>query len=261
MRRTGTSGSAAAVICGAGGSGAGAGAGAAGGAGVAGTAAGRTTTGVAGGTEATAAPAGRVTTAPPGRGGATTGAGRAAAAVAAETNVGRGPVCGITRLGATGSAGASIAGAGLAAMTTRAAAGAPALAGGATATAGGAGRAGGADLAAASAFLRSRMSLRASPGLLTPERLIAGSAFAGAGFAVPAGRMPLVSRPRTFSASSSSMELECVFFSVTPTAVRASRISLLLTSSSRARSLMRTLLIQSFFQGPAIRAQVVPLRG
>src|ERR1700761_6518189 len=42
------------------------------------------------------------------------------------------------------------------------------------------------------------------------------------------------------------MELECVFFSVTPTALRASRMALLLTSSSRARSLIRTLLIQSF---------------
>jgi hypothetical protein len=51
---------------------------------------------------------------------------------------------------------------------------------------------------------------------------------------------------RTFSASCSSRELECVFFSVTPTAVSASRIALLLTSSSRARSLIRTLLIRPF---------------
>lgn len=46
-------------------------------------------------------------------------------------------------------------------------------------------------------------------------------------------------RLRTSSASCSSSELECVFFSVTPTSVRTSRISLLLTSSSRARSLIR----------------------
>lgn len=52
--------------------------------------------------------------------------------------------------------------------------------------------------------------------------------------------------PRTFSASCSSSELECVFFSVTPTAVRASRIALLLTSSSLARSLIRILLIRLF---------------
>jgi hypothetical protein len=52
---------------------------------------------------------------------------------------------------------------------------------------------------------------------------------------------------RTSSASCSSRELECVFFSVTPTVVRASRISLLLTSSSRARSLIRILLIRCRF--------------
>jgi hypothetical protein len=51
---------------------------------------------------------------------------------------------------------------------------------------------------------------------------------------------------RTFSASCSSRELECVFFSVTPTTASASRIALLLTSSSRARSLIRTLLIRPF---------------
>ncbi len=51
---------------------------------------------------------------------------------------------------------------------------------------------------------------------------------------------------RTFSASCSSRELECVFFSVTPTSGSVSRIDLLLTSSSRARSLIRTLLIRPF---------------
>jgi hypothetical protein len=53
-------------------------------------------------------------------------------------------------------------------------------------------------------------------------------------------------RWRTFSASCSSRELECVFFSVTPTSVNTSRMALLLTSSSRARSLIRTLLIRLF---------------
>lgn len=52
---------------------------------------------------------------------------------------------------------------------------------------------------------------------------------------------------RTSSASWSSRELECVFFSVTPTVVSTSRISLLLTSNSRARSLIRILLIRSRF--------------
>jgi hypothetical protein len=51
---------------------------------------------------------------------------------------------------------------------------------------------------------------------------------------------------RTFSASCSSRELECVFFSVTPTSVNTSRMALLLTSSSLARSLIRTLLIRPF---------------
>ncbi len=44
---------------------------------------------------------------------------------------------------------------------------------------------------------------------------------------------------RTFSASKSSSELECVFFSVTPTSGNVSRIALLLTS-------IRTLLIRPF---------------
>ncbi len=51
---------------------------------------------------------------------------------------------------------------------------------------------------------------------------------------------------RTFSASCSSRELECVFFSVTPTSGSVSSIALLFTSSSRARSLIRTLLIRPF---------------
>ena len=52
---------------------------------------------------------------------------------------------------------------------------------------------------------------------------------------------------RTFSASCSSSELEWVFFSVTPTSVSVSRMALLFTSSSLARSLIRTLLIRPFF--------------
>jgi hypothetical protein len=51
---------------------------------------------------------------------------------------------------------------------------------------------------------------------------------------------------RTFSASWSSIELECVFFSVTPTSDSVSKMALLLTSSSLARSLIRTLLIRPF---------------
>jgi hypothetical protein len=51
---------------------------------------------------------------------------------------------------------------------------------------------------------------------------------------------------RTRSASSSSIELECVFFSVTPTSSSTSRIALLLTSSSLAKSLIR-IFIRSLF--------------
>jgi hypothetical protein len=51
----------------------------------------------------------------------------------------------------------------------------------------------------------------------------------------------------TRSASSTSMELECVFFSVTPTSMRASRIILLFTSSSLARSLIRIFCIPPYF--------------
>jgi hypothetical protein len=51
---------------------------------------------------------------------------------------------------------------------------------------------------------------------------------------------------RTRTASSSSIELEWVFFSVTPTSGRISRITLALTSSSLARSLIR-IFIRSLF--------------
>ena len=45
---------------------------------------------------------------------------------------------------------------------------------------------------------------------------------------------------RTFSATSTGIELECVFFSVTPYPGKRSIIALALTSSSRASSLIRT---------------------
>ena len=122
---------------------------------------------------------------------------------------------------------------------------------GATVTGGRAG--GGVERARASACLRSRMAFSASPGLDTWERLNSCRVSA-CGRDPLKGRLPRLTCPRTFSASSSSMELECVFFSVTPTAVRASRMVLLLTSSSRARSLIRTLLIRSFSKKTSLRA-------
>jgi len=115
-----------------------------------------------------------------------------------------------------------------------------------------AGRDAGAFRAATSACLRSRIAFRASPGLETCDRLNPCLLSPGGGRLLPPPlpRLPRVRCPRTFSASSSSMELECVFFSVTPTAVRASRMDLLFTSNSLARSFMRTLLIRSFIEFP-----------
>jgi hypothetical protein len=45
---------------------------------------------------------------------------------------------------------------------------------------------------------------------------------------------------RTFSATSTGIELECVFFSATPNSGKRSMIAFALTSSSRASSLIRT---------------------
>src|ERR1700694_168713 len=83
--------------------------------------------------------------------------------------------------------------------------------------------------------LRARMALRASPGLEILERSILGRTSSPP---EPPERWaleaPLVSWKylRTFSASSTSTELEWVFFSVTPTLISTSRICLLFTSSS-----------------------------
>lgn len=60
---------------------------------------------------------------------------------------------------------------------------------------------------------------------------------------VGAPSSPRVMRWRSFSATSSSSELECVFFSATPSSGSMSRMTLGLTSSSRASSLIRILLI------------------
>ncbi len=237
--------------------------------------AGLTTTGSAGGAEATAGAGGVAT-----GGFATTGPATGRLAIAGGTTklgvAGRG--MGTIRLGAgasdvaaglaasvltaeaaeeTGAVGACAAGAAILGLETTGRAPVGVVPAGAAAaglaTTGGrpaglatvtAGRAGGAILAACSACLRSRIALSASPGLEICERLNADRA---SGCVVRAERAPrLLKYSRTLSASSTSMELECVFFSVTPTAIRASRMDLLLTSNSRARSLMRTLLIRPF---------------
>jgi hypothetical protein len=86
-----------------------------------------------------------------------------------------------------------------------------------------------------------------SPGLETCDQSIFGLGSASALAPPEPDPLPLFRKyPRTRSASSPSSELECVFFSTTPTSVSESRIALLLTSSSRAKSLIRTLLIRPF---------------
>jgi hypothetical protein len=172
-----------------------------------------------------------------GRGGAITGGALAtgAAAFSATGGVattGRGAIG-----GAGGATGEGVAGrAGVGAKT-----------GFATTLGGAAARTGG-----ATASLRCVMALSTSPGREICDRsilvLISSSPrgkrafFAGEECASEAPRRCA----RTFSASCSSRELECVFFSVTPTSGSTSRMALLLTSSSLARSLIRTLLIRPF---------------
>jgi hypothetical protein len=88
------------------------------------------------------------------------------------------------------------------------------------------------------------MAFSASPGLDTLERSNFGRVSTGCLLAVLL-LPPFLKYSRTLSAWSASMELEWVF-PVTPIASSASRIGLLFTSSSRARSLIRTLLIRPF---------------
>jgi hypothetical protein len=104
----------------------------------------------------------------------------------------------------------------------------------------------------ATASLRCVIALSTSPGREMFDKsilvLISSSPRKVRELDLPAEEEPSPERmyARTFSASCSSRELECVFFSVTPTRGRVSRMALLLTSSSLARSLIRTLLIRPF---------------
>ena len=121
-------------------------------------------------------------------------------------------------------------------------------------SAGGAGGAAGRDaMGGATASFRCVIAFNTSPGREMCDRsilvLISSSPRAVRELDLPAEDEPSAEEriyTLTFSASCSSRELECVFFSVTPTAASASRMALLLTSSSRARSLIRTLLIRPF---------------
>jgi hypothetical protein len=117
--------------------------------------------------------------------------------------------------------------------------------------AGGGATAGGASAAEDGCCLL-MMAFKASPGLEIWERSIlvlisSASARAGREDRLEAWAALLARRrARTFSASWSSRELEWLFFSVTPISGSTSRIDLLLTSSSLARSLIRILLIRPF---------------
>jgi len=65
------------------------------------------------------------------------------------------------------------------------------------------------------------------------------SAFAAASALASSSACPRIFL-RTFSATSAGIELECVFFSVTPYPGNRSMMAFALTSSSRASSLIRT---------------------
>jgi hypothetical protein len=153
-----------------------------------------------------------------------------------------------TRTGATGAAGgaATVDSGG---VTTGFAAGVATAAGAGACVAGAVGR----GAAGATASLRCVIAFSTSPGREIFDRsilvLISSSPRSARELDLPAGDEPSAEErryTRTFSASCSSRELECVFFSVTPTSGSVSRMALLLTSSSRARSLIRTLLIRPF---------------
>src|SRR6185369_10499767 len=159
--------------------------------------------------------------------------------------------CGTMRRGAGGGSVAGLAGVG--ALATG---GAGAAAAGLVSTGVGTGGAGLATGGCAAACCFCVLSLRTSPGLEICERsilvLISSSPRAAREAREPAEEASArdLKTARTFSASWSSRELECVFFSVTPASGRTSRIALLLTSSSLARSLIRILLIRRIFPPP-----------
>jgi hypothetical protein len=247
---------------GVGGAGATGGVAATGGGALGGAAGGRATTGFAGAAEAIA---GRGVAAAAGGaavtgGRATTGPAGGFAAIAggcgggALTIGGAWRGCGITTrrgggsgLGAAAAGGAGTAGGAAAAGFCGAAAGfASAAAGGAA----GFGRTTGRSASS----LRCWIAFSTSPGFDTRDQSIFG--VGASALAVPAPPFRLPPRwkcVRTRCASSASSELECVFGSVTPTSFSTSRMALLLTSSSLAKSLMRTLLIRPFTWLPACR--------
>jgi hypothetical protein len=196
----------------------------------------------AGGTTAAAGGcAGGVTTTAGGAAGFSTGGGATTAGAAGLTAGG----VTTTLLSAAGAAGLGVTTAGFSAGGG--ATGACGLAAGAAglAATGAAGLAGGAGGCCCCCAL-SLSSLATSPGLEILERSIFG--FTSVEDALSREAEPDLAEKclRTFSASSSSIELEWVFFSVTPTSGKISRITLAFTSSSLAKSLIR-IFIRSVF--------------
>jgi hypothetical protein len=153
-------------------------------------------------------------------------------------------------------AGGSALGAAAAALAAGAAAGAAEAAGGAGASTGLAAAGGvawGRGAGRSASSLRCWIALRTSPGFDTRDQSIFGAPPLSFFAAEPLRLLPRWKCARTRCASSSSSELECVFGSVTPTSFSTSRIALLLTSSSLAKSLIRTLLIRPFTWHSACR--------
>ena len=146
--------------------------------------------------------------------------------------------------GAAGFAAIGAAGAGVAGLAAGAVAGA--AAGPRGGAAGGTGRGAGAVVEGACAIGACGAGGTAGLGGAGACGAAAGGAagcFAGSRTATGAGAsgsgVPC-SRRRTFSATSTVIELECVFFSATPNPGNRSMIAFALTSSSRANSLIRT---------------------
>jgi hypothetical protein len=155
--------------------------------------------------------------------------------------------CGAGGFGVTIAAGFSAVGAGGGAVTTDF--GGVVATGFAGATTGGLGGAGGCCCCSC----LSRSSRAISPGLEILERSIFGFTSVEADLSLGAELDFAVKCLRTRSASSSSSELEWVFFSVTPTSSSTSRIALLFTSSSLARSLIRIFIRSVFPPGFLLR--------
>ena len=204
-------------------------------------------------------------------GGATTAggtggaAGRGGAATAGATGgaAGVGGTAGFSTTGGATTGRTGVAGAATGAGGAATGAGGFA-AGGTTAGFGGIGGAAGRTGGAAAASFFCVIAFNTSPGREICDRsiLVLISSSPRSGRAVREVDDDASAEPRmwarTFSASCSSSELECVFFSVTPTSGSVSRMALLLTSSSLARSLIRTLLIRPFLPRVVLKSSSQP---